>query len=146
MLSPALTESIVGADCAEAASLPPTPTRRLLSTAACAMGCAHSLSKRLFSSRGIGMFDVEVFDPATNKDVSFSNIMSDADARQTPHQRLHDQPSDEQSDLHAIEERPPPATRTGSNAASSSSTRDTASLPTTGGDLAAQWQSAHGQV
>ena len=96
------------------------------------------------------MFDVEVFDPATNKDVSFSNIMNDsADARQTPHQRLHDPPSEEQSDLHAIEERPPPA-RTASNAAGS--THDTASLPTMGGsnDLAAQWQSAvddsHGKV
>lgn len=37
------------------------------------MGCAQSLSKRLSAS----LFDVEVYDPATQADVSFTNICAE---------------------------------------------------------------------
>ena len=41
------------------------------------MGCSQSISRRLMSNGEWGMFDVEVYDPNTKKDVSFTNICAD---------------------------------------------------------------------
>jgi len=41
------------------------------------MGCAQSLSRRL--GRGLTMFEVEVYDPATQADVSFTDLQAAED-------------------------------------------------------------------
>lgn len=102
------------------------------------MGCAQSLSNRFLSVGGL--FDVEVYDPATQKDVSFTSICAEekqAEAmtarRQAGYQQRQLENNRNVTTLAAVQLQ--------GDTDTTMTSRASASLPSGSGNLASQWLS-----